>query len=140
MPMTFLRSESAGQFVRFCLVGLLNTAINYSLFLALYRLFGMPYAAAAVAGFLAGAFSGFFLNRRWTFRAHEVATGKGLLMYLAVQIFSLGGHMTTLLFCTELLGVIPELSNLLGIGVSTFINFSLSKFVVFGKRPPMHIG
>ena len=138
--MTFLRSESADQFVKFCLVGIVNTAVNYSMFLVLYRINEIPYVAAATAGFMLGAFSGFFLNRSWTFRAHELAAGKGLLMYLAAQVLSLGGHMATLLSCTELLGAAPELSNVLGICVSTFINFSLSKFFVFGKRAPITSG
>ena len=132
--MTLLQSKGARQFMKFCLVGLVNTAINYSFFLALYRLFGVPYTAAAVVGFMLGAFSGFFLNKNWTFRAHDLAVGRGLLMYLAAQVLSLGGHMSALLLCTEILGVMPELSNLFGIVVSTFINFSLSKFIVFGKR------
>jgi putative flippase GtrA len=131
--MFLLRSEGSLQFIRFCQVGLANTAINYSIFLVMYRLLGAPYVAAAVSGFMLGAFSGFFLHRSWTFRAHESALGRGLLMYLVVQVISLGGHMASLLFCVELLGTSPELSNLFGIAVSTAINFLLSKHVVFRR-------
>ena len=55
-----------GRMLRFGAVGLLNTALGYSLILAGLAL-GLGDIVSNAAGYAAGLTLGFFLNRQWTF-------------------------------------------------------------------------
>ena len=118
------------QFLRFCLVGLLNTAINYGVFLALLSYHIMPVLVAGAIGFSSGALSGFFLNRAWTFAGTSTGTVSGMKGYMLVQVISFAAH-TSVQKVALMLGSAPEFSQLFGIVVSTFVNFTLLKWLVF---------
>jgi putative flippase GtrA len=75
------------QFVRFCCVGLSNTALSYLVYTALV-LAGAPYRLAGAVGFAAGAANGYVLNRRWTFASPDSTVARA--RYLAVQAGGLG--------------------------------------------------
>ena len=59
-----------GQFVKFGIVGVSNTAIFFLVYTLLLKVFGVWYLAASGIGFAVGATNGFLWNRRWTFREH----------------------------------------------------------------------
>ena len=124
----------AGQFVRFCLVGALNTTINFGVYSILLHVAGLWYLLAGAIGFLSGAFSGFFLNRAWTFNRADLPTQATLIRYLAVQLFSLACHTTTQFLVTTQMGVSDTWSQLYGIGVSTIVNFLASRRFVFAAH------
>ena len=119
-----------GRFVRFCLVGVVNTTINYAVYLLLWAGLGVPYLVAGPVGFLSGAVTGFFLNRGWTFRS-RIATGEGVVRYLAVQLVNLASHWSTQWFAGEIVGIPKGWTQLAGIGVSLFVNFFLLRLFVF---------
>ncbi|WP_175408055.1 GtrA family protein [Streptomyces sp. TRM64462] len=60
-------SGVSGQIVRFALVGVVNTATYYGLYLLLLTL-GLPYVAAHVVAFLLSMVGSFFLNSYFTYR------------------------------------------------------------------------
>lgn len=67
-----LFSGPRGQFLRFALVGVTNTALTYVIFTTLVRVLGPWSGRAAVAqaiGYAAGVVWSYWLNSRWTFRA-----------------------------------------------------------------------
>lgn len=81
-----------GQFVRYLVVGLANTAVSF----AVYRLLlvvGTPYLVAAPLAFAAGAVNGYVFNRRWTFAA--VDSTRARVLYVAV--LGVGAVSTSLL-------------------------------------------
>ena len=57
------------EFGKFIMVGVLNTVINYGVFILLFIAFNLIYFVAGAIGFLSGSVSGFFLNRLWPLRA-----------------------------------------------------------------------
>lgn len=124
-----LAGES-GRFVRFCLVGFVNTAISYGVFLALLEMGRVPYLLAGPIGFLSGAVTGFFLNRGWAFRS-SIATRNGLIRYLAVQVVNLASFWTAQWFAGEVVGIPKEWTQLAGTGVSLFVHFTLLRLFVF---------
>jgi len=58
------------QFLKFGIVGVLNTLIAFAVYTILLKGFGVWYILASGIGFVIGAVNGFLLNRRWTFREH----------------------------------------------------------------------
>ena len=80
----YLRNERVTEFIRFCIVGLGNTAINYSIYTVLLLIMEIYYLVAGSIGFMAGAFTGFIFNRLWTFKSY-VAIGSGSGKYFIIQ-------------------------------------------------------
>jgi putative flippase GtrA len=118
------------EFGKFVIVGILNTTINYGVFVLLFSTLNFLYFVAGAFGFVSGAVPGFFLNRLWTFKS-DVPIAAGFLKYFIIQLFCLGAHITTQICVTEILGVPEIFSQLAGITVTTFLNFFISRAIVF---------
>ena len=56
-----------GRFVRFGMVGLSGTALDFAILTLLKVGFGVPTLPANVVSYTCGAVSNFFLNRAWTY-------------------------------------------------------------------------
>jgi putative flippase GtrA len=75
------------QIARYCTVGVVNTLFSLAVD-ALLLAIGTPLLVASAIAFVAGAVSGYTLNRRWTFDAGGSAAAGGI--YLAVTAAGLG--------------------------------------------------
>ncbi|MCI0576894.1 MAG: bifunctional glycosyltransferase family 2/GtrA family protein [Chloroflexi bacterium] len=121
------------QFTRFIATGILTNVVNYATFWALLRLLGVHYVISSVTGFLAGFVVGFWVNRQWTFEAAAGKRGRQLARFFIVNAISLAANVATIRFFTEVVRLIPEISQLIAIAVSTLINFTGSKFWAFRR-------
>jgi len=69
---TFMNSETASQFVKVGIIGILNTIVDFGLFNML-RLGGVPRNWAITFAFAVATFVSYLVNRRWSF---ELTDGK----------------------------------------------------------------
>ncbi len=74
------------RFVRFVLVGLLNTSIDFTLFFLFTHVAGWHYLLANVASFLLAAINSYFMNRRWTFGSQSAAWHREAAQYVTVLV------------------------------------------------------
>jgi putative flippase GtrA len=86
-PLVHLAAELP-RIVRFCAVGVLNTALTLASYAALVAV-GCPAPPASAVGFALGAVNGYWCNARWTFAAMDRARG-ALARYCGVQAFGAG--------------------------------------------------
>jgi putative flippase GtrA len=78
------------QFIQFCLVGAVSTAVNEVLF-NLFRSRGLDRDPAYVLAFCIAVTNGFFMNRAWTFRRSRSAKmERQYTMFVVVNIVGLG--------------------------------------------------
>jgi len=118
------------QLIRFLIVGLASTVVNYSIFTVCFRLLQIYYLLSSSIGFLSGVLAGYIFNKKWTFEIQDTKTfylGK----YLAVYSMSL---VSGLLFMHFLVGVCqlnPMISQILMICLTTVLNLLSIKFWVF---------
>lgn len=125
------------QFFKFCTVGVLGAAFNYSIFLLLYVVFGVYYVVSSATGFVLAMFLAFLLNKRFTFRIHGGKTFNMLTKYFIISIFSLILGMFFLIIFVEVLKINVYIANLLIAvitGVSNFTGSKLFAFVEKGKN------
>ena len=120
-----------GEFIRFCVVGLANTALAYGVFLFLITV-DVHYLVAGAFGFLCGGILGFFLNRAWTF-AGGVSFVHCWHRFMLAQLISLSSHSVAQAFAWRV-GVAAEFTQFAGIAVSTLVNFYLMRNFVFGHK------
>jgi putative flippase GtrA len=92
-----------GEFVKFALVGLLNTGVDVAIFFLLTRI-GTPYVAAQVVSYSCGAANSYLLNKVWTFRSSGLSYAE-LIRFMVVNLVSLGISVAVLSLLHETAGV-----------------------------------
>lgn len=133
----FLRNSPMRQkIVRFGLIGIGNTLIDFSVFMIAYKAVGLPIVASNVVAWMVAVSCSYVLNTYITF---HVESGK-LLRYRDYLTFAasgvLGMVMTTaaLLLLSHYLHVM--VAKAISILVGFAVNFTMSNLVVFRARPP----
>jgi putative flippase GtrA len=121
----------------FALVGVVNTVVDYGVFLAGYYLLDLPLVPANVLAWLVAVSGSYVMNSYVTFaaesgrRLHWRAYGT----FVASGVAGWVANTATLVVASTWMSV--PLAKLLAIAASFAVNFSLSHFVVFRvhKRP-----
>jgi putative flippase GtrA len=87
----FLRREHLfGQIVRFGLVGVLNTLVDFAVLNLLYHVVGLPLLLSNTISVAVAIVNSFLWNRHWTFNAAgEAAWHKQALPFLLVSLIGL---------------------------------------------------
>lgn len=96
--------QTAGQFLKFAVVGVLNTLVDFAVFQALNLLLGWVYAAQ-VAGFTCGVINSYLWNSNWTFRKERTKSFREMALFLLVNLISLGVSLGVMWLCLEVFGV-----------------------------------
>lgn len=125
--------EAFRQFVKFAMIGGLNTAVHYLIFLVLFRFVGIYYIAASAIGYCAGITNSYFFNRRWTFRSEETRQGGEFGKFTLVNVASVAVNLWVLQYCVGQLMMRPEFGQIGAIGFSMVTNFIGNKFWTFRK-------
>lgn len=119
------------QFIRFAVVGVLNSAIQYLVFLFLYSFTGTQYLIASIIGYVAGMTNSYILNRRWTFGSRNQKRLTELSRFVAVNLISLGVNLGLLFLLVSIGNMAPQLAQVVAIVGSTLVNFVLNKLWTF---------
>ena len=118
----------------FAAVGVVNTLVDYSVFLAAYYLLELPLIPANVLAWLIAVSGSYAMNSFITF---AVESGRQLRWrdygaFVASGVAGVIANTATLVIASHWLSV-PS-AKLLAIAASFVVNFSLSHFVVFRTR------
>lgn len=121
------------QFVRFCLVGVLNTLVDYGVFVFSYNVImgrneSLDFLAIGL-GWCSGVVCSFICNSRWTFEQKKWS-GKKIVLFIILNGILYG---LTWLSCRLLgsLGIVEELAKLITLPFTTILNFLGNKLVIF---------
>lgn len=124
------------KIVRFALIGVGNTLIDFGVFTVAYKLAGFPIVASNVVAWMVAVSCSYVLNTYITFHAES---GR-LLRYRDYLAFAasgvLGMVMTTTVLVLLSLYVHVLVAKAMSILVGFAVNFTMSNLVVFRARPP----
>lgn len=130
-------------FLKFCVVGILNTGIDFAVFTGLFIL-GLPLLFAHILAYSCGIGNSFILNRKWTFKSQEKQTLRRadapqkmmgqLTQFVTINLFSLTATYLLLVWFHMHWGWPVLLARLLAMVISLAINFVGSRFWVFRVR------
>jgi putative flippase GtrA len=135
------------QAAKFLSVGILNTALDASLYFVLTRWLALRYAAASLTGYSgqgfstlqtlakgisygAGILNSFYWNKSWTFKS-DTGTMTAFVPFVVANLAALAINAGIMHLCLNALGLheIPSLALATG---STFLwNFTISKVCIF---------
>jgi putative flippase GtrA len=133
-PMVLLRKPHMQQFIKFCLVGAANTAVDFTIYIALTRFipfFGAHILTANAISFTVAVSNSYVLNRRWTFRdTHSVAVIQ-FPKFILSNLVALGINELILYALVHSAEVNDILAKACAISISLFWNFFINKYLIF---------
>lgn len=124
--------QTAKQFTKYGLVGLLNTAITLTTIFLLMKVFHVSYLLSNAIGYALGFCNSFILNKIWTFRSRKPFTREGFFFILMFAIcYSL--QFAFLIFLKEKLAVPADSAQIIAMIFYAIINFTGNKFITFKR-------
>ncbi|MFT4344163.1 MAG: GtrA family protein [Candidatus Woesearchaeota archaeon] len=127
-----IKSHQKG-FIRFCLVGIISTTCNYTLFLIL--LFsGVHYIIASSLGYISGIIISYFINKSFTFNVTQKTTIHHLAKYYAVFILSLIFGLGLIHVQVSYFLIHPAIAYAVVLAITTVTNYLGTHYLVFAKH------
>jgi putative flippase GtrA len=119
-------------FVRFIVVGVINTAVGYALILILFHLVGFSYHISYLISYIFGFILSFFLNRRFVFFSQQSQLKEFLKFTLAFLFSYLASY--ALLFAMIESALLPtNIAFLLSMGLYSLLFYLLNRIVTFSS-------
>ncbi len=126
------------SFIKFLMVGVLNTLLSMVL---MFLLEGLGYWPSTAIAYIAGAILSFFLNRHFTFKSEEKVLRSAIKFAISVAVCYVLAYSLAQPLAGWILGYtsIPliwqeRLTKLFGMGLYTLINYFGQRFFAFAKQ------
>jgi len=126
------RTESLQQFIKYLLVGGLNTAVSAAIIFIVQAAGARP-VVANIAGYAFGVGLSFALNSKFTFRTE--ATRHTAMRFLVVVLISYLANLATMLSVLHVTHA-PYAAQLCGIPVYVVVGFIGNKYWAMRERDP----
>ena len=123
----------------YALVGVLNTAVDYGLFLIAHTVLGLPLVAANALSWMIAVSNAYTLHSTITFAAESERKLRWptYFTFVASGVAGWLANTAALVVAAEVLLLPVWLAKLFAVMASFVVNFSLSHFVVFRMRPSL---
>ena len=127
------------SFLKFLVVGVINTLVGTAIMFGLYNLAGWGYWPSSLANYVLTSILSFFLNRYFTFRDREKGWGPvlrftlNILMCYAIA-YGVAKPLVRLVFTAASDKIRDNLSMLAGMCLFTLLNYFGQKFFAFRKK------
>jgi putative flippase GtrA len=100
-------NKTVRQLLKFAVVGVLNTLVDFAVFQTLNLTLGWVYAAQ-VLGYTFGIINSYLWNSNWTFREQRTRSLREIVLFIAVNVVSLGVSLGVIWLCREVFGITNE--------------------------------
>jgi len=132
--MPALNGKEARKVAKFALVGLLNTGVDFAVFVMLVYGFKVPSVWAQLVSYASGVVNSYFWNRLWTFRAGGPGTLQDFARFVILNVVSFAAATAVLLGLEQGLGWAPAAAKAVSVAASLAINYAGSRWWVFRVR------
>ena len=125
------------ELLRFLTVSVLGVVIDLAIAFGLHTGLGVPLWLAAAIGFTLAASANYVIHQTWSFQTGpRTLSARRAGLYALVALATLAVRVAIVaLLDRALAGAYPLAILIAGAGGSFFVNFALSKFVVFAAEP-----
>ncbi len=123
------------QFMRFLVVGVIATAVQYGVLIVGVEFYGWPPVWASGAGFALGAVVNYVLNRSFTFQSNA-AHSRAVLRFSIVALAGLGWNVVLMHLLSERLNYPYLVAQVLTTGVVLIWNFCGNALWSFAATVP----
>ena len=133
------------QFIRFGLVGVVNTLVDFVVYTLCLKLLGENvllkehnYLIAQLFGFVAGTLNAYFMNGRFVFAGEDNRRKKGKRQLLRTFIgYGVTFALSELLLWLwiSILGINEIIAKLINLCITVPLNFIINRFWTFADKP-----
>lgn len=124
-----------GQFLRFVIVGVLNTVYGFAVIFACMYWLGLSAYLSNAIGYGCGLITSYVLNRTFTFRSQARARGE-VFRFLAVFGVAYLANLALLYGCVQWIGINEGVSQIIAGAAYVVVSFLLNKYYVFQRVQP----
>ena len=119
------------KFLKFCVVGVSGTAIEFGLTWLCKEIFKIPKFLANAIGFVVAATNNYILNRIWTWGSTSDQVGVEYVKFFTVSLIGLGLNTLILYIFNEKIKLNFYVSKVIATGVVMLWNFFANNFFTF---------
>jgi putative flippase GtrA len=119
------------SFLRFCIVGAVNTAIDFTAFLILYYGFGTGVLLANITAFSLAVLNSYVLNKVWVFGDRDQPSLPQIMKFIGIAVSGL--FLSSVIVVLGSLFMDAVLAKLIAIIVTLFWNYIGSRIFVFRR-------
>ena len=120
------------KFIKFSLVGVVNTVVFYSIYYILLQL-GMRYAVSLTIGNVIAIFNSYVLNKTFTFKTKKKSV-KETMKFLIVAGAQYLLNLLIVHVCVNFIRISAELAGLIAISISVFVSYFGHKLWTFREE------
>lgn len=128
------KKQYVSQFLKFGLVGVLNTAIAYVVYL-FFIMLGIHYMVSNLIGFSVSVINSYYWNNRYVFKADRQRVWWKTLVKTYVSYAGTGIVLSSLLLYlwVDVLYISPTIAPMLNLIITVPVNFVANKFWAYRK-------
>lgn len=126
-------NKSIERFMKFGIVGVLNTLINWIIFVVLNFL-GVYYILANVIAYCIATANSYIFNSKWVFKYNGKNKKETTIKFVVLNLFGLGLNTIILYFLVDILAFNKLFSLIIATGVVMVVNYTVNKLWVFNMK------
>ena len=123
--------EICRQFMKFCLVGMINTVVDFGVYLFFSRVIGLYFLLANILAILAAMTVSFILNKYWTFANLEKKIKTQYLKFALVNLVYFFLNNSIVLCLVDYLNLYDLWAKVIAIIIGLFWNFFANRYWTF---------
>lgn len=136
-PREGMQSRVVRQFVKFLVVGTVNTATSFLVYALTTRLFSLDPLIANGIAFLVAVTVSFFLNKSWTFRDRERTYLRQYSTFFYISGVGFAISEFSLYLFHKVVGLHDILAYFIATGIALLWNFNANRAWTFSQRPEL---
>lgn len=134
-----LMKKMDATFVRFAMVGVVNTVFGTAIMFLFYNVFHLNYWVSSASNYIFGSILSYFLNKNFTFRDQEKSLAVVIRFVLNISIcyllaYGFAKPLARMLLSSQSTGIQDNGAMLTGMILFVVINYVGQKFFVFRKN------
>ena len=115
-------------FIKFCIVGVTNVIIFYTIYYILLTL-GISYLIANTIAYIIGILNGYILSSRFVFKKDKSLNN--MMKFFIVYISALFINLGIMYICVDAYNMHKLIAPIFAIGIGTIYNYTLNKIWTF---------
>lgn len=120
------------RFVKFGMVGVINTLVNWIIFFILNAL-GMYYILANIIAYILGTVNSYLWNTLWVFKYKDKASTETTIKFIILNLIGLGLNTGILYVLVDLCNLNKFIGLITTTAIVMIINYIVNKLWVFSK-------
>lgn len=117
-------------FIKFCLIGVTNVVISYTIYYILLTS-GVNYLLAIAIAYLIGILNGYIWSSKFVFNKNKSINN--MMKFFIVYISALFINLGIMYICVDYYNINKLIAPIIAIGVGTIYNYTLNKVWTFKK-------